>query len=94
VSSPNLAERAGLEMGDVVVAVNQQPITGFGDLFRLYRKVKADQSLSAVEVQLERQGQLVTKTYRIASQDIQWIAGTLRPLMPSVNLHTSDTLSS
>ena len=65
VSSPNLAERAGLEMGDVVVAVNQQPITGFGDLFRLYRKVKADQSLSAVEVQLERQGQLVTKTYRI-----------------------------
>jgi len=65
VTSPNLAERAGLEMGDVVLAVNQQPITGFGDLFRLYRKVKADQSLSAVEVKLERQGQLVTKTYRL-----------------------------
>lgn len=65
VTSPNLAERAGLEMGDVVLAVNQQPITGFGDIFRLYRKVKADQSLSAVEVKLERQGQLMTKTYRI-----------------------------
>jgi len=65
VTSPNLAERAGLEMGDVVLAVNQQPITGFGDVFRLYRKVKADQNLSVVEVKLERQGQLMTKTYRI-----------------------------
>jgi hypothetical protein len=65
VTSPNLAERAGLEMGDVVLAVHQQPITGFGDVFRLYRKVKADQNLSVVEVKLERQGQLMTKTYRI-----------------------------
>jgi hypothetical protein len=65
VTSPNLAERAGLEMGDVVVAINQQPINGFGDVFRLYRQVKADQNLSTVEVKLERQGQLVTKTYRI-----------------------------
>lgn len=65
VTSPNLAERAGLETGDVVVAINQQPINGFGDVFRLYRQVKADQNLSTVEVKLERQGQLVTKTYRI-----------------------------
>jgi hypothetical protein len=65
VTSPNLAERAGLEMGDVVLAVNQQPINGFGDLFRLYRQVKADQRLTMVELKLERQGQLVTKTYRI-----------------------------
>jgi len=65
VTSPNLAERAGLEMGDVVLAINQQPINGFGDVFRLYRQVKADQNLSTVEVKLERQGQLVTKTFRI-----------------------------
>lgn len=65
VTSPNLAERAGLEMGDVVLAINQQPINGFGDVFRLYRQVKADQRLSTVEVKLERQGQLVTKTFRI-----------------------------
>ncbi len=65
VASPNLAERAGLEMGDVVLAVNQQPINGFADIFRLYRQVKADQNLSVVEVKLERRGQLVTKTYRI-----------------------------
>ena len=65
VASPNLAERAGLQVGDVVLAVNQQPINGFGDIFRLYRQVKANQNLSTVEVKLERQGQLVTKTYRI-----------------------------
>ena len=65
VTSPNLAERAGIEMGDVVLAVNNQPINGFGDVFRLYRQVKADQRISTVELKLERQGQLVTKTYRI-----------------------------
>ena len=65
VTSPNLAERAGLETGDVVLAVNDQPINGFGDVFRLYRQVKADQRLSAVELKLERQGQLMTKSYRI-----------------------------
>lgn len=65
LTSPKLAERAGLEMGDVVLAVNDQPINGFGDVFRLYRQVKADQHLSAVEITLERQGRLVTKTYRI-----------------------------
>jgi membrane-associated protease RseP (regulator of RpoE activity) len=65
VTSPKLAERAGLEMGDVVLAVNDQPINGFGDVFRLYRQVKADQRVSMVALKLERQGQLMTKTYRI-----------------------------
>lgn len=45
--------------------MNDQPINGFGDVFRLYRQVKADQRLSAVELKLERQGQLMTKSYRI-----------------------------
>jgi hypothetical protein len=65
VSSPNLAERAGIEVGDVVLAVNDHPVNGFGDVFRLYRQVKQDQRLSSVNVKLERQGRLVTKTYRI-----------------------------
>lgn len=65
VTSPNLAERAGLEMGDVVLAVNDHPINGFGDVFRLYRQVKADQRLSAMELKLERQGHVMTKRYRI-----------------------------
>jgi hypothetical protein len=65
VISPNLAERAGLEAGDVVLAVNGQPITGLGDLYRLYQQVKADSRLAVVELNLQRQGQLLTKTYRI-----------------------------
>jgi hypothetical protein len=65
VVSPNLAERAGIEAGDVVLAVNGQPVNGFGDLFRLYQQVKRDQNLSVVELNLQRQGQLMTKTYRI-----------------------------
>jgi hypothetical protein len=65
VTSPNLAERAGIALGDVILAVNDQPINGFSDLFRLYRQVKADPRLSAVQLKIERQGQLVTKTYRI-----------------------------
>ena len=65
VTSPKLAERAGLEAGDVVVAVNQQPIRGFGDVFRVYRQVRASTNLSTVELKIDRQGQLVTKTYRI-----------------------------
>ena len=65
VDSPNLAERAGIEAGDVVLAVNGQPINGFGDLFRLYQQAKRDRGISVVELNLQRKGQLMTKTYRI-----------------------------
>lgn len=65
VVSPNLAERAGIEAGDVVLSVNGQPINGLADLYRLYQQVKRDQSISVVELNLQRQGQLMTKTYRI-----------------------------
>lgn len=65
VVSPNMAERAGIEAGDVVLAINGQPINGFPDLFRLYQQVKRDSSISVVELHLQRQGQLMTKTYRL-----------------------------
>jgi hypothetical protein len=65
VVSPNMAERAGIESGDVVLAINGQPINGFADLFRLYQQVKRDPSVSVVELNLQRQGQLMTKTYRL-----------------------------
>ena len=65
VHSPKLAERAGLMAGDIVRSVNGRPVNGFPDLFRLYQEVKRNPQLSAVEVSLERQGQLLTKTYRI-----------------------------
>ncbi len=65
VDTPKLAERAGLQAGDVVQSVNGQPVNGFGDLFRLYQEVKRNTALAVVEVGLERQGQPLTKTYRI-----------------------------
>jgi hypothetical protein len=65
VDSPKLAERAGLQTGDVVQSVNGKPISGFVDLFKLYQQMKQDPNVSAVQVNLDRQGQQVTKTYRI-----------------------------
>ena len=65
VDSPNLAKRAGIETGDVVVAVNGQPITGFSDLFQLYQQAKRDPGIAVIELNLQRQGQPLTKTYRI-----------------------------
>jgi membrane-associated protease RseP (regulator of RpoE activity) len=65
VTSPNLAERAGIELGDVVLAVNGQAVNSFGDLYSLYQKVRSDSRLSTVELRLERQGVPVTKTYQI-----------------------------
>ncbi len=65
VDSPRMAERAGIETGDVILAVNGQAINGFTDLFRLYQQARSDQSISTISLDLQRQGQLVTKTYRI-----------------------------
>jgi len=65
VDSPNMAQRAGIEAGDVVTAVNGQPINGFGDLFRLYQQAKSDQSVSTISLDLQRKGQPMTKMYRI-----------------------------
>ncbi len=65
VTSPNLATRAGIEVGDVILAVNGQAVNGFLDLYRLYREVRRDPYLSLVELQLDRQGMPITKTYRI-----------------------------
>jgi membrane-associated protease RseP (regulator of RpoE activity) len=65
VTSPNLAQRAGIEVGDVILAVNGQAVNSFGDLYTLYQQVRRDSRLSVVEVSLERQGVQMTNTYRV-----------------------------
>jgi S1-C subfamily serine protease len=60
-----LAAQAGLVSGDVILAVNGQPVTSFADVFRLYQDVRRNPALTIVSVAIERQGQVVTKTYRI-----------------------------
>ena len=65
VTSPNLAERGGVQVGAVIVAVNGQPVNGFADVYRVYSQIQRDPSLSMIQLHLERQGRQITKTYRI-----------------------------
>ena len=65
VTSPNLAERGGVQVGDLIVGVNGQPVNGFADVYRVYRQMQRDRNLSLIQLDLVRQGQPLTKTYRI-----------------------------
>ena len=65
VTSPNLAERGGVKVGDLIVGVNGQPVNGFADVYRVYRQLQRDRTLSLIQLDLVRQGQHLTKTYRI-----------------------------
>ncbi len=65
VDSPNLAQRAGLQTGDVIQAVNGKPINGISDLYQVYQKMKQDPTVSSVQLNIDRQGQFLTKLYRV-----------------------------
>ncbi|HEX7551898.1 MAG TPA: PDZ domain-containing protein [Candidatus Methylomirabilis sp.] len=65
VTAPKLAERAGIEIGDTILSVNGRPVDGLGSLYRIYREVRRDSALTTVQMELERQGTRLTKTYRI-----------------------------
>lgn len=65
VTSPKLAERGGLDAGDVILGVNGQPVKSFADVFRVYSQLQRDPHVSIIQLDLERQGQRLTKTYRI-----------------------------
>jgi hypothetical protein len=65
VTSPNLAERGGVQVGDLIVGVNGQPVNGFSDVYRVYSQMQRDPNLSIIQLDLVRQGQHLTKTYRI-----------------------------
>ena len=60
-----LARRTGLEVGDRILSINDQPINSIGGLVRIYRSLKSDASLSAVNVVIQRGDQVQTLTYRI-----------------------------
>lgn len=65
VTSPNLAERGGVQVGDLIVGVNGQPVNGFADVYRVYSQMQRDPNLSVIQLDLVRQGQRLTKTYRV-----------------------------
>ncbi|HTU00599.1 MAG TPA: hypothetical protein VMG58_02240 [Candidatus Sulfotelmatobacter sp.] len=65
VTDPRLVGQAGIQAGDVILSINGLAVNSFGDLFLLYMQAVRQSHLSDVEVQLERNGALVTKIYRV-----------------------------
>jgi hypothetical protein len=65
ITAPKLAERAGIQVGDTILSVNGQPVDGFASLYRMFRDVRRDPALNTVQVELDRGGTRLTKTYRI-----------------------------
>ena len=65
VTSPKMAGRAGIELGDRILSVNGTPVDSLGSMYGIYRQVQRDPALTTVRVDLERRGTHLTKTYRI-----------------------------
>lgn len=65
VTAPKLAQRAGIEVGDTILSVNGRPVDGFARLYGIFREVRRDPALHTVQVELDRRGTRLTKTYRI-----------------------------
>jgi uncharacterized membrane protein YgcG len=65
IGTTRLAHRAGLEVGDRILFVNDQPVNSVGGLYRIYRQLKSESVLSEVKVVINRSNQLQTLTYRI-----------------------------
>jgi len=65
VENLKLAQRAGLEMGDRILFVNDEPVNSLGGLYRMYKKLSADSGVSEVTVVVNRDNRLRTLTYRL-----------------------------
>jgi hypothetical protein len=65
VENLKLAQRAGLEMGDRILFVNDEPVNSLGGLYRMYKKLSSDSSVSEVTVVVNRENRLRTLTYRV-----------------------------
>lgn len=63
ITSAKLAGRAGLEAGDVILSVNGRTVDGFSSLFQIYQELKRDTATPRIDVELERDGRRLTKTY-------------------------------
>jgi hypothetical protein len=65
VTAPKLAERFGIQAGDTILSVNGQRVDGFASLYGIYRAVQSDPALRTVQVELDRRGTHLFKTYLI-----------------------------
>ncbi len=65
IENLKLAQRAGLELGDRVLFVNEESVNSLGGLYRTYKKLTADSGVSEVTVVENRQNLPCTLTHRI-----------------------------
>jgi hypothetical protein len=65
VWAPKLAARAGIEPGDTILSVNGVPVDGIASLYRIYQQVRHTPALATIQMEVERGGTRVTKTYRL-----------------------------
>lgn len=65
LTSAKWAEAAGLETGDLILAVDGRAVNTFDDLYQAYQQVHRAARRPRFEVTLERDGVQVTKTYLI-----------------------------
>ncbi len=65
LTSPKWAEAAGLETGDLILAVDGRAVNTLGDLFQASQQLRQAARRPRFEVTLEREGVQVTKTFLI-----------------------------
>ena len=65
IDNLKLASQTGLELGDRILFVNDQPVNTLGGLYQIYTNLKADSEVSEVKVVVNRDNQRRTLTYRL-----------------------------
>ena len=63
-TDPKLVAQAGIEAGDIILSVNGRPVDGLTSSYAIFVKLLPDPGQRAIEVELEREGERLTKTYR------------------------------
>jgi hypothetical protein len=65
IENLTLAQRTGLEMGDRILFVNQQPVNTLMGLYETYKTLTSDTAVSEVKLVVDRANQLRTLTYHL-----------------------------
>ena len=70
LSPASPAARAGIEVGDLLVSVNNQPVSSFGNLMEISEAIRGPDQSEVVLTVRQPHGEL--KTYRIRRETVTW----------------------
>lgn len=88
VVDSSAAQRMGLQAGDRIVAINEAPITGFGDLAE---RIAGMEPGTAVQVEVLRDGERRTLTGTLGERRMRsWVMPPMAPLAPLPPLPDED----